>query len=324
VALKPPIAHAALTEALSKTLPTSSRLLLAVSGGKDSVVLLDAVFSLVAERALLLGIAHVDHGLRADSSSDADFVHALAVKYSLPFYARRLTPAPDGRGVEAWARELRYQFFSEVLLEQNYDYTVTAHHADDRAETVLMRFLANREPSSIHEIDQGRKLIRPLLSVGRSEIDACAAQQQLEYREDASNQDISILRNRYRHRIIPYLEQELGTNLDRVLSERAAALEDDAQALEQLARHLFQSLAKSRFGSRAWLNQLRQALEQNSRALQWRLVERVLAAAYEHYYGRRVSLLVLDFILKGDLAIEIPGQRKIIRRDGGLSFNDVK
>ena len=318
------IPSSAITKALCEVLPRSSRLLLAVSGGKDSVVLLDAVAAIALESQLTLGVAHVDHGLRSDSSSDADFVHILAVKYSLPFYARSLTPAPDDRGIEAWARELRYQFFSEVLSEHKYDYTLTAHHADDRAETVLMRFLANREPSSIHEIDNGRKLIRPLLGIGRATIDTYAEGYQLAYRQDPTNHDISILRNRYRQRIIPYLEQELGTKLDGVLSERAAALEDDAQALESRARELFKSLEKDRFGTRPWLNQLRQILAENPRALQWRLIERILAAAYQQFFGRRVSLLVLDFILKGDLAIEIPGLRKIVRRDGGLSFNDVK
>ena len=318
------IPNCPVTKALGEVLPRASRLLLAVSGGKDSVVLLDAVFALAAKSEFSLGVAHVDHGLRPDSSSDAEFVHSLAVKYSLPFYARRLTPAADDRGIEAWARELRYQFFSDVLAEQKYDDAVTAHHADDRAETVLMRFLANREPSSIHEFDQGRKLIRPLLGIGRATIDAYAQEHQLEFREDPSNQDLSILRNRYRQRVIPYLEQELGTKLDRVLADRATALEDDAQALEGLSRELFKILEKSRFGSKQWLNQLRQALAENPRALQWRLIERVLAVAYQQFFGRRVSLLVLDFILKGDLAIEIPGQRKIIRRDGGLSFNDVK
>lgn len=310
-------------QALRQALPAEGRLLLAVSGGKDSVVLLDGVTTLAKELRLTLGVAHVDHALRSESADDASFVQGLAAKYGLPFYARRLTPGFDARGIEAWAREQRYQFFAEILKEQGYHYTLTAHHADDRAETVLMRFLANREPSSIHDIDPGRKLLRPLLAVGRSDIEAYLLRFALPYREDSSNQDLSLLRNRYRQKIIPFLESELGSKLDKILSDRAHSLEDDAQALEGMARSLFETLSAHAFGTRSWLGKLRQLLAQSPRALQWRLIERVLAAAYQHYFGRRVSLLVLEFILSRDLAIEIPGRRKIIRRDGGLHFNDV-
>ena len=311
----PPIA-----QQIRLTIPSQKRLLLAVSGGIDSVVLLDICCELRQELSLQLEVAHVDHGLREDSSQDARFVSELAAHYGLPYHLLTAVKGDSPDGVEAWGRKIRYDYFSQILDQQALDAVLTAHHANDLAETVLMRFLANREPTSIHGVDLQRRIIRPLLAVRREQLVEYAASHQLAFREDPSNVDQSLLRNRYRRTIIPFLEGELSCDLIRILAERAQSLEDDATALEEIAREKLVALEVLDPAGREWLQSLRAILCSLPAAVSWRIVERVLASFYGDYLGRRTSLRVLEFILGTEVAIEVPGGHRIRRTRGGLDF----
>ncbi len=308
-------------EELSSRIPAKSSLIVAVSGGIDSIALLDGLVYLQSGLSIQITVVHVDHALRESSHFDAEFVAQCAANYGVEFRNTRLAPYDGGDGIEAWARRKRYSFFNEVLEQAGADYIVTAHHADDRAETVLMRFLANREPSSIHAVDERRKLLRPLLQLRRSAIEEYVEHRKLAYREDLSNGDQSILRNRYRHTILPFLAEQLGTDPALILSTRAESLEDDAEALEQSARREIEHLSVHAFGSKTWFRELQGRLDLLPRAVAWRLVERILASQYQAFLGRKVSLMVLEFIINSDSPrIQIVGGRFIERRAGGLAF----
>lgn len=311
---------AQIAAAIAESIPSSARLLVAVSGGIDSTVLLEGLLLQRVPQGLTLEVAHIDHRLRESSGDDADFVRALAARHSLEFHHKALLVPENGVNIEAWGRGERYRFLTETIHARALDFIVTAHHANDQAETVLMRFLANREPTSIHRIDHERKIIRPFLSLFRSQLEAFAVERGITYRDDPSNKQLDILRNRYRHRILPFLEQELGTDPIRVLSERAESLEDDASALESLARHALKMINEETLGSKEWFRELRTNLREQPRAVQWRMVERVLALKYGTYVGRRTSLRVLRFIESEEIAIEISGGRRIRRARGGLEF----
>lgn len=305
---------------ISTKVPQRKKLLIAVSGGIDSMVLMHAVNAIASSQQLIIEVAHVNHNLRPESSDDARFVAEHSAALGIECHCKELRLPQSAVSIEAWARAERYQYFSELLEQRRLDYCLTAHHANDLAETVLMRFLANREPSSIHSIDYKRKLIRPLLGFHRSELVSYAVHNRISFREDQSNSDIKYLRNRYRLEIIPYLEKQLGTDLIKSLAVRAIALEDDFSALEELARNNLDTLNDMNFGSQQWNRALRELLLSQPISIGWRIVERILAQRYGDFFGRRTSLRVHEFIVGADIAIEVPGGHRIERKKGGLAF----
>lgn len=179
-----------------------TKVLVAVSGGVDSVVLLDRVIRTGME----VGVAHVHHGLRPESDEEYRFVQCLAASYGVPFHGKRLT-FPDG-GSQASYRTARYAFFEQVMQKFDYTQLMTAHHADDQLETVLIQLQRNVvEVTGIPERRPfaGGELVRPLLSEPKRELIAYANRHRLEWREDASNAEADYLRNKLRHQLVPQL-----------------------------------------------------------------------------------------------------------------------
>ena len=203
-----------------------ARVLAAVSGGADSVALLHALLALGQRVA----VAHVHHGLRG-SAADADlaFVAELARALGAPFRTAHVAAGErDGRSPEARARALRYEALERLRVELDCAHLATAHHADDQAETVLLRAirgtgldgLAGIRPS----LDEGR-VLRPLLALRRAELRAYLDRRGLASREDASNADLAVPRNRLRHEVLPVLEA-----IHPRAAERLAALAELARA----------------------------------------------------------------------------------------------
>jgi len=185
----------------------SEKILLAVSGGADSVVMLD----LFAKAGYRCGIAHCNFHLR-DTHSDKDeaLVKKLAEKYNFPYFKidfdTRKYAKENSISIEMAARDLRYEWFEKVRKKNDYDYIAVAHHSDDIIETFflnLVRGTGIRGLSGIKAISG--KIIRPLLFTSRTDILQYIKQNNLEYREDASNNDVLIKRNKLRKEIIPQL-----------------------------------------------------------------------------------------------------------------------
>lgn len=202
-----------------------SRLLLAVSGGIDSVCLAD-YFVQNRQRLKIewLGIAHVHHGLRKLSADrDAEFVRNLAQKFGLPFFIRHL----DGNSlqkegsIESNARSARYNALKEIasLPEVRADAVLTAHHANDQAETILMRILRGSGIRGLAGILPKRsdKIVRPFLSVTRKELCRYAADRRLDWCEDETNLDISFARNAIRRNLLPKMFGEDAEPLRQLL-----------------------------------------------------------------------------------------------------------
>ncbi len=208
------------------------RLAVAVSGGADSVALLLLLLDLRVELGIVLSVAHVNHNLRGlESDQDEQFVTELARRHGLEFHMRDAPLAQRDSGIEAAARKLRYDFFLELTCDRRVSKIATAHTLDDQAETVLLRILRGtgiRGLSGIHPrivfAGQG-EVVRPLLGLRRSDLEAFLAAKAQPWREDSSNRDLAFLRNRVRHRLLPLLKEDFG----------AAALENLAD-LAEIAR----------------------------------------------------------------------------------------
>ena len=204
--------------------PLTSCYLVGVSGGRDSVALLHW---LVESGYRNLIVCHLDHQLRAASSkADARFVEKLAAEYKLEFELQsvnvRALSASKKISIETAGRMARYDFFARVAKRKRCRTLLLGHHADDLVETFLINLFRGagatglagmREISTRRIGDVDLTIVRPFLAAWRNEIDRYVREERLEFREDASNRDLSPLRNRIRHDVIPYLEKTLGRNI---------------------------------------------------------------------------------------------------------------
>ncbi len=187
------------------------RLLLAVSGGLDSICL--AHYFICNKEALgieWLGIAHVHHGLRVGTADrDATFVEAFAKTHNIPFFLKKLNgeALKNAEGsLEENARDARYKALQETA--ENCDVIVTAHHAGDQAETMYMRLRRGTTLAGLRGIQEVRdNIYHPLLNTTRAELLAYARENNLEWCEDESNADVTFARNKIRHEFLPHLEE---------------------------------------------------------------------------------------------------------------------
>ncbi len=178
--------------------------LLAVSGGKDSMVMTD----LFMKSGLPFGIGHIQHHLReAESEKDALFVEDFAKQWNIPFFRHDIDPVIFAIGnMHDTARSIRYQWLNELAHSKGYGQIATAHHKDDWRETFLIHLLRGSGLVGLSSIQpKNQNIIRPLLWASREDIDTYAATLQIPYREDSSNTKDDYLRNHIRHHVMPSL-----------------------------------------------------------------------------------------------------------------------
>lgn len=195
--------------------PRGAALLLAVSGGADSVALLRFFARRARDFDCALHVAHIDHNLRPASRADHDFVAALCDDLGVPFHATALDPSarPARASTEMWARDARYAFFAETAARVGASFVLTAHHRDDLVETVFQRLARGTGPRGLagipfrRSLPGGRSVVRPFLSRTRDDIRAYLALLGASWREDESNAEPSFDRNRYRLRYLPALRR---------------------------------------------------------------------------------------------------------------------
>ncbi|MFQ5638576.1 MAG: tRNA lysidine(34) synthetase TilS [bacterium] len=194
-----------------KLIPKNKRVLVAVSGGLDSVALLHLLHRIRNELELSLSVVHIHHGIRgSEADSDVDFVSSLAVYYHIPFFIDKVNAPEFAKNnklsLEEAARDLRYEAFEKMLRMTQSDLCATAHTGNDQAETMLDRFLRGSGIAGFQGIPERRgPFVRPLLVFQRAEIEAYVRDEGLKYRVDSSNQDMRFRRNRIRHQLIPQL-----------------------------------------------------------------------------------------------------------------------
>lgn len=176
----------------------AGKYIVAVSGGVDSVVLLHL---LLQQKQLELVVAHFDHGMRATSHDDASFVRQLAAKYGLSYLHERVELGAAAS--EAAARTARYNFLRQAQKQTNAAAIITAHHQDDVLETAIINLWRGTGWRGLCSLRDTSTLRRPLLAVSKSEIAAYASENQLQWREDATNTDTRHLRNAVRHEVLP-------------------------------------------------------------------------------------------------------------------------
>lgn len=224
-----------------ETLPEikGAKVLVTCSGGLDSSVLLH----LMAQQECELLVAHCNFKLRgAESDQDQEFVRELAIKYRAEFFEKTFETntllGQTGESLQMLARRLRYDWFQQLLQEQQADYLMTAHHADDNLETFLINISRASGIKGLCGIPyHNDKLIRPLLIFDRGTLRAYATEEGLVWREDSSNASDAYLRNALRHHVIPALKEQLP-DIEGQLLQTQTYLLQDLKLLEGLVEQL--------------------------------------------------------------------------------------
>ncbi len=298
-----------------------ARYLIGVSGGRDSVALLHWLVGLGHKNLI---VCHLNHQLRGRSSdADAGFVRKLAARYDLDLEIRsRNVGAIAARkrlSVETAAREARYGFFAQVAKRRRCRTIFLAHHADDLVETFLINLFrgagttglgAMREVSARRVEGVDLTIARPLLGLWRNEIDEYVQKYRLKFREDASNKNLTPLRNRIRRRIVPYLEKTIGRNI-RVNIWRAAMIAaEEEKWIESLAKR---SDAQDIDLSVEKLRHLPTALQRRG-IMKWLRARKVADVGFEVIEQVR-SLLDRDARVA---KINLPQNRHVRRRAGKI------
>ncbi|WP_322745489.1 tRNA lysidine(34) synthetase TilS [Plectonema radiosum] len=263
-------------------LKRNQRLLIAVSGGQDSLCLTQLMLDLQPKWGWYLGIVHCDHKWRDDSQANAKYVEQLAEKWGIPFY---LETASQPLKSEAAARNWRYQVFSAIAFTNNYQCIITGHTATDRAETLLYNLIRGSGADGLQALTWQRPLlnqimlVRPLLEVTRSQTGKFCQDFQLQIWLDSTNLDLKYARNRIRQELLPYLQEKFNPKVESNLAQTAELLQAEVEYLEQAADELRQKAevqTDEPENSFTLLRLNRQVLQKAPLALQRRAIRQIL------------------------------------------------
>lgn len=270
--------------------------IIAVSTGIDSMVLLELFLKLPVKQRPRLVVAHVNHELRTQSDKEEQFIRSFCEQHRLDLRVKHW-PQKDhpSHGIEAAARSFRYHFFATVLQAEHASFLATAHHANDQVETMLMKLVRGGQLTQLAGIAKQRKfssgnLIRPLLNISRAEIKAFALHEQTKWFEDSTNADLSIQRNRFRHQIIPQLQQEnsaVVAHLNDYQRQLTQLLEFSHQQVQQIIQQI--SIDKDQLDL-----SLYQKLSQSARLL---VLQRWLEHGQKVYDVSQAQLLEISQVL---------------------------
>ncbi|MBE9158520.1 tRNA lysidine(34) synthetase TilS [Nodosilinea sp. LEGE 06152] len=261
-------------------LPQETAVLVAVSGGQDSICLLKLLVDLQPKWGWSLRVVHCDHQWRADSAANAEFVQQLCQDWGIPC---RVVTAEIQTSSEAAARQWRYQVFEEIAIQEHCRQVVTGHTASDRAETLLYNLLRGSGTDGLQALAWHRPLtpnspvsvVRPLLELTRQQTGEFCRQFDLPVWQDSTNQDTRYARNRIRLELLPYLRSHFNPGAETTLAHTAEILAAEVDLLETMAAELYNVAVLPPTEAEVWKIQ-RSPLRAAPLALQRRVLRRVL------------------------------------------------
>ena len=261
------------------------RLIVGVSGGVDSMVLLHLLNTCREAFDLSLIVAHVNHGLRpVESEKEAELVQKEAARLGLPFeYGQFNVKEFQKRGVlsiQDAARRVRFHFFDDLLQKHHGQKIALGHHADDQVETVLLRLIRGSGLQGLKGMLPIRdgKVIRPLLGVWEEEIQSFAMENKIPFLSDSSNLKKDYLRNRIRLALIPLMEREYQPNFKEILLRTSNILREEDDYLEKGAEAAYRKVVREEGETLSFKFSEYQSLHQ---AIQWRVIRKILGRIYD-------------------------------------------
>lgn len=233
-----------ISEELKLLLEPTEKIVVGVSGGPDSMCLLNILYNLKYN----IVVAHVNHMIRSDANNDEEFVKDFCNKKNIPIYIKRVDIKEKANsekiGLEEAGRNARYEFFEEVLNQENATKIATAHNKNDVAETVIMNILRGSGVNGLKSIEKIRnnKYIKPLVSIERTEIEEYCKDNNIEARIDSTNSDNTYTRNKIRNVVIPYIKQEFNKNIVQTLTRMSEIVSVEMDYLEKQTELVYKEI----------------------------------------------------------------------------------
>jgi len=306
--------------------------LVAVSGGPDSVALVHLLNTIAGEYALQLAVAHLNHCLRAQESElDAEFVADLAGDFDLPCYLEKKDVAAFQRcrrlSPEEAARQVRYEFYDAVAAKNGFNKIALGHHADDNAELVLMNLLRGSGPLGLSGIAPIRdnKIVRPLIHLKRSEILDYISEKKITFVTDSSNTDPAFRRNKIRHYLIPELKKSYNPAIVDSLNRLGEIMRAEDQWVDAAIEPVFTDCVLSRASDRISL--ALPGVNGMDLAAGRRIIRKAIFSVKQDL--RRITFSHVDAVLelakKGQAcsSLDLPGGIRVIKDAGVLTIKKV-
>ncbi|MGM0438432.1 MAG: tRNA lysidine(34) synthetase TilS [Bacillota bacterium] len=227
------------------------RILLGVSGGPDSLTMLNLFLKLSSEKNIEIAVFHLNHLFREEAKEEAQFVKKICSNYNIDFYLEEFDVSDfaekNSLSSEQAARKIRLDFLFSYIEDLDFDKISLAHNKDDLVETVFLNMFRGCSLSGLSGIEPksyiGKyKIIHPLLSISRDEIEGYCKKENLNPRYDKSNEETIYTRNKIRHNIIPYIEKEINPSLKDVIKRMAGIVKEEDDYLEELAKQNFSNI----------------------------------------------------------------------------------
>lgn len=215
---------------------SGDKIVLGVSGGPDSISMLNILNEIREELNFEIVVAHINHGIRENAKIDEKFVKEFCEKKNIEIYVLNTNikelAEKEKRGLEETGRKVRYEFFDEVLEKTGSNKIAIAHNQNDNVETIIMNILRGTGLSGLKGIEaQNGKYIRPLIECKRTEIEKYCEEEKLNPRHDESNDENIYTRNKIRNIVIPYVEKELNPNIIDTINRLSEIVKDDLNYL---------------------------------------------------------------------------------------------
>ncbi len=311
-------------------LKPDDRVVVGVSGGPDSTALIHLLCRLKQEYKLDIWIAHLNHELRREAGEEAESVKRFASQLKIPVISDSLNVALFAKqkkiSLEMAAREVRYKFFERVSRKVEATKIALGHTASDQVETLLMRLIRGAGLDGLAGIPPTRgKIIRPLISVFREEIEKYCQGYNLYPHRDSSNQELSFFRNKVRLRLIPFIAREYNSQFIQVLFRTANILREDKKCLDEVAEEALKKLILERSNGQIVID-AETLLSSLSLSLQRRVVRKLIQGVKGDL--KNINFIHIDKIIKlksdkGTKVINLPGdilakreyRRLVIKKD---------
>ncbi len=227
-----------------KWLKQNIKVLIAFSGGVDSRVLFDVLYRLKDRFNIELFAFHLDHNLRNQSKSDADFVTEICSKHKVELFSYSLDIASIAKenkeSVELTARKQRYELIEKLMEEKNIDYVATAHHSDDNVETFLLHLFRGSGMKGLSSMKECEgSIIRPLIRYSKDDIENYAFNNDLKYVSDHTNYENDYSRNKIRNELIPLIEEKYSSNIKKNIIKAIDAIRLDVELVDEIFNELY-------------------------------------------------------------------------------------